>query len=143
MKMKTTQSAGAAPLAEIRLGDDESQSILFKLLDGIKKDWHFSSSKMAKCLAVPATTYNGWEKKKKLPVRQEKDARTQAILSFLSLYRSLSSIFPSPGDQLLFLNAKEAGSESSETAMSVLETGDIEKIGKLRAKIDYLRGLGV
>lgn len=129
---------GVKSIEPIKIGSPESRVVLLKVLLRIRDQWNLTNVTLSKIIGCDKSQISKWEEAGKLPEKTDKN-KMQMIGHFVSIYRSLSSIFYSTDDQIKWLSTKHPDLKSVPTDMM---TCSIEECIFLRRYLDYVRGRG-
>lgn len=119
----------------------EARHVLFKALAKVQERWGFQNQEMAAMLHIAPTTYGVWMRKEEVPISKPPyKPETEAVISLMAIHRSLSAMFRSPRDQVLWLKSIHPSFRGKSPFGYAAES--LSQFFQLRAYLDYVRGRG-
>ncbi|HSW75810.1 MAG TPA: antitoxin Xre/MbcA/ParS toxin-binding domain-containing protein, partial [Candidatus Saccharimonadales bacterium] len=109
-------------------------------LEYLKNRLHWSGTKIAHILHLPANTVNTWLKNGVVPISNAQlHPDIQAIIHLLAIHRSLEAMFDDPSHQRLWLSTMHP---ELNAIPEKLMSESIDGIIYIRQYLDYVRGRG-
>jgi hypothetical protein len=123
----------------ITTGTPEARHTIWKAISNIQSKWELNAAEMARLLHTKPPTFHSWKTREEIPVSEPLSPDMEIVVAVLAIYRSLSSMFSNPKDQITWLNTQHP-----ELQAIPLKFAEASSPGlfQLRAYLDFVRGRG-
>ncbi len=111
---------------------------LIKALKFLKAEWNWSTTKLSDVLNIPQTTLSKWIKDGYIP-KEINSPDVTAIISLISIHKSLFSMFNSELDQIAWLETKHPVFKAPPLEVMSQDSANLVRV---RTYLDYVRGRG-
>ena len=106
----------------------------------MQEQWQLSNKEISELLHIKPSTYHNWEQNERVPLGAKPfGLKTQMVITFLAIYRSLGAMFNNQEDQLIWLKSEHKYFKKSPFDFAKDSAGNLFA---LRSYLDYKRGRG-
>ena len=134
LEEKSANSSRLSPMDDQR----RKSEVLIQALIFLQEQWGWSDFEFGNVLHIPQTTISKWLREKSIP-KSFNSPDITAIVSLVSIHKSLYSMFSNPQDQMQWLISEHP--VFNEAPRSIMAK-DALGLFKIRTYLDYVRGRG-